>query len=75
MKFNINENVKVKLTDYGKEILRNNNYHYFYPIKEGNEGWSKWQLWALMEELGSYCGLGKSLPFETEIEIIENKNE
>lgn len=79
--FNINDNVRVKLTDYGRECLRRNhdelfarvgqkpNYPYQPPME--TDGWSQWQLWDLMRELGPYVGVGfRHTPFETNI-IIE----
>jgi hypothetical protein len=69
IRFNINNYVKVKLTDYGKSIIANNKYvltHY----KEDDDGWSKWQLWELMSVFGDYVSLGREVPFDTEIIII-----
>lgn len=78
IRFNINYYVRVKLTEYGKKILREN-YEEFrksFPLvgdyqepKEDENGWSKWQLWVLMSELGQYCCAGGNQPFETEIEL------
>lgn len=36
--------------------------------KEDSDGWSKWQLWVLMEQLGIYCTFDE-LPFETNIKF------
>jgi repressor LexA len=82
--FNINNYVKVCLTDYGRKCLRKNYnqlkaefggklpYSYTPPI-EDEGGWSRWQLWALMEDLGPYISITNS-PFETiiQFEIDEN---
>jgi hypothetical protein len=80
MEFNINEYVKVKLTDYGRkvhkedhdafwnEVVIKNRPAYKAPIEDEN-GWSKWQLWALMEAFGCHTGLGIEPCFETTIEI------
>ncbi len=86
MKFNINETVRVRLTDYGRAVLRDDwqsttNIYYaspeqrairgeYKPPKEDEHGWSEWQLWALMEAFGDHTGLGCRLSFETEIEIV-----
>jgi hypothetical protein len=79
MKFNINENVKVKLTDFGGSVLRKQHdelrkaysnvidFPKFQEPEKDENGYSKFQLWALMESLGSYCGMAKEYPFETEI--------
>lgn len=76
MEFNINENVKVKLTDKGKDIY----FHQYddYPTinasypKVDNNGYTRFQLWDLMKLYGSYMGLCKDLVFETTI-ILDNK--
>ena len=80
MKFNINDYVKVKLTDYGREIHKEKyvnlfqsvSYTYKYtPSIEDSEGYSIWQLWDLMNIFGPYLSMGMTkLPFETELEII-----
>lgn len=77
MKFNINETVRVKLTDFGRATLiqkaENLEKMYGFRIrkhpypKEDADGYSTWQMWKLMEDLGQYVGLGYQLPFETEI--------
>lgn len=80
MKFNINHNIKVRLTDLGRAIhekqhdtvLGNMRYKYPYnPPKEDENGWSKWQLWDFMATFGPYMGNGCDMPAETEIEILE----
>ncbi len=79
MKFNINNTVRVKLTDHGRKI------HHFQHLElnkqmprtrvpyraptEDAEGWSEWQLWHLIETFGPHVGMGMKQPFETEIEI------
>lgn len=82
MKFNVNHMVKVKLTEQGRRHIRTNHellYHNWrvpppYPtIEEDADGWSKWQLWRLMQEFGRYITMGFDAPFETEIEIIEGQ--
>lgn len=81
MKININDNVRVRLTDYGKEILRRNFYAWntdfpqafkeFALPKEDSEGWSLWQIWCLMETFCKFMPLGGEVPFHTEIEIAD----
>jgi hypothetical protein len=83
MKFNINHEVKVKLTDYGRKIHKQqwddlvNTYPSvtmkYTPPKEDRNGWSKWQLWQLMYTFGECIYNGAVLPFETTIEIIEER--
>jgi hypothetical protein len=86
MKFNVNDNVKVKLTDKGRIALQENHQKFlarmeahslkvsnllkvFTPKKEDANGWSTWQLWHLMEELGPHISIGMDPPFEPNIEI------
>lgn len=82
MKFDINNKVKVKLTEVGKSVLREQ-YKVIkavYPWlpdfvlpDEDENGWSKWQLWELMQKFGHVMYNGGDIPFETEIEIIEDQ--
>lgn len=74
MELNVNDIVKVKLTDFGKDIY----YHQFDEFNRiygyelikpkfpevDNEGYAKFQLWELMKLYGEYFIMGKSeLPF------------
>jgi hypothetical protein len=82
MKFNINDYVRVKLTPEGVEYLRQKHENSLadchkrgfpgFPFKTpvtDKDGWSNWQLWDLMSSFGADIGPGRSLLFETEIEI------
>ena len=60
--YNINDKVRVKLTDFGRSLIS-------YPIEEDASGYSEWQLWCLMREFGEYMQMGFKLPIETQIEI------
>lgn len=83
LNFNINDNVRVKLTPYGKKMLKEDYFTYwneynprmlmeYMAPKEDEYGYSTWQLWDLMAHLGKYQTLGKvELPFETDI-LIED---
>ena len=87
MKFNINNYVRVRLTDKGRDIHKNRyddlmKYHRrkgyippfpYTPVKEDENGWSIWQLWMLMSIFGEhmYCGFDNVL--EPEIEIVEEQ--
>lgn len=81
--FNINDNVSVKLTDYGRTILEHQHYTLYekisgdipkyVPPTEDDDGWSKWQLWSLMSAFGSSIYMGSNLPFETTIKIHHPK--
>lgn len=76
---NVNKNVRVKLTDRGREIHRQNfdkflalcpgfPYAYRQP-EEDADGWSNWHIWELMSEFGNQMHMGMPLPFETTIEL------
>jgi hypothetical protein len=84
MKFNINQYVKVKLTEKGKEILLNDHNRIDKQLKESGakglgtfilrldkDGYYKEQLWKVMRVFGEHMSNGYEPPFETEIEIVE----
>ena len=73
MLFNINQNVRVKLNDYGRKIHKEYFDHLaeglntslkYAPPKEDAEGWSSWQLWHLMRVFGPYLWVGGKVPFD-----------
>jgi len=75
-KFNLNEYVKVKLNSYGIQLLRNQHNELkqripflgeFRPPTVDENGFAEYQLHDFMGCLGQYVGIGKRLPFETEI--------
>lgn len=83
--FNVNDYVKVKLTDRGKYIY----YHQFDDInmniiKKGcqplnpieltydEDGYVEFQLWHLMSIFGAYLFNGCDIPFETTIKFEIN---
>lgn len=83
MKFNVNNSVRVRLTDTGHDVLERNHRALFtgYPEREFPEmrqvvedanGWSEWQLWDLMSQFGTSLYNGCDVPFETEIEITDS---
>lgn len=76
--FNMNDLVLVKLTPFGREMLKkdhdelwnsNNTAYKYQPVIEDEEGWSKWQMWVLMSFLGKYFAIGCDLPFEMDVKI------
>lgn len=67
VKINLNDKVRVKLTDHGRAVCQK---HWGEPPKEDADGWSTWQLWVLMQEFGQHMYLGCPSPFE-DIEVIE----
>lgn len=84
MEFNINNKVKVRLTDVGREIRRKkferdrldfeSTCKRPYPLEfsekaEDEHGWSEWQMWELFQEFGADIGMGLPPPFETTIQL------
>lgn len=70
---NLNEHIKVKLTDKGKEIYRNY-YHdiddKFVPTLDvDEEGFCKFQLWEFMKIFGEHFRMCGGLPCETNVKI------
>ena len=79
---NINDEVWVKLNDHGREIAKKEwddlvaenpkvTLKYRHPF-EDEEGWSRWQLWNLMQTFGSHLVMGRIPPFDTEIRTKED---
>lgn len=81
MKFNVNDYVNVKLTKRGHEIINNLRSglstsiptHDWSNYLADTDGWLKIQLWRLMELFGPHMGPGAAIPFETTIELLEQK--
>lgn len=84
VKINLNEVVKVKLTDLGKEIY----YHQFDELnrrcgktvckpsfpKEDTEGYTEFQLWNFVEIYGEHIGMAKPNVIEP-LEIVYELSE
>ena len=80
--FNINDVVKVKLTDMGKDIY----YHQYdeFNLTQGytetdENGYTKFQLWELMRLYGKFINMTgtverNTLPFHTNIFISERND-
>lgn len=75
---NLNDKVRVRLTDIGREHHRKRHEEIFAPFgdqypytppKTDADGWSEFQHWELMHDFGSVVGLGMNVPFETAIQI------
>lgn len=73
--FNLNDYVWVKLTDAGRVAHRNHwerlsfgTVHDYKPVDE-IDGWSRWQLWELMQVFGGSLYNGCNVPFETTIRM------
>jgi repressor LexA len=86
--FNVNGYVRVKLTAVGLLELARQHDALYNAIAYRNagierpvwkapevdaEGWSRWQLHELMQQLGPLCFNGAPVPFETTI-IIEQED-
>ena len=80
--FNVNDYVWVKLTPVGLKILERNFYELrrafpnlpkqFTPPLMDDEGYTKYQMWSLMNDFGNYMVMGGQSPFETDV-IFETK--
>ncbi len=70
---NLNEYIKVKLTDKGKEIYRNyynDIYDDYVPTLDvDEEGFCKFQLWYFMRIFGEHFNMGGGLLCETDVKI------
>ncbi|CAB4147733.1 hypothetical protein UFOVP431_45 [uncultured Caudovirales phage] len=64
MLFNVNHDVKVRLTDHGRSILAKEG------LSQPREGWAKFKLWELMSIFGPHLCNGCKQPFETQVDII-----
>ena len=83
-KFNINDEVKVRLTEQGKAVLQKqlaervqrwnceNRCPYQSRTKDAN-GYIKFQLWELMHLFGNDLYNGCQVPFETTL-LIDDKD-
>lgn len=70
--YNINDKIKVKLTEHGKTILRNevadtmrklqnlNLPDDYFPYPEDEDGYTEFQLWDFMNIFGSHFYMGGS---------------
>ncbi|EUJ29627.1 hypothetical protein [Listeria cornellensis] len=68
--FNINNGIKVKLTDAGVQhfidFYKNEPYHRVCTPDIDAEGYTKFSMWMLMKIYGSQMNMGsRDLPFET----------
>lgn len=84
MKINLNDRVKVKLTDYGKEIYRNQwislNECYgreivkVHDAEEDEEGYATFLLWDFMNIYGEHIRMGNINVIEPLDLIVEMEN-
>ena len=79
MKFNLNDRIRVQLTDTGRAIHRAEHVKAFtgydaklypyMPPDEDADGWSRWQLWDFMARFGPHISMTGDLSVMTDIEI------
>ena len=78
--FDINNYVYVQLTERGISELKRQHDEFngfcnlgeFEPPATDEGGWSKHQMWELMQSLGSRCGNGFNNPFMTGFRFNED---
>ena len=83
-RINLNQIVRIQLTETGREILRQDTDKLnawirrenpvgtliaYDTVIEDSGGWSRWQLWSVMQIFGSAIGPGQPPPFATEIDV------
>ncbi len=76
MKFNINNYVKVKLTDRGRKILEDQHAEIKKSLPNAEplyipdeDGFVRFQLWELISTFGKHIYHGCDIPFETTIDL------
>jgi len=77
LKININDKVRVRLTEYGKQCLAENYAKLSMAspnLKPDADGWTEWQLWHLMQEFGQHIAMGLPVPFEANEMLIPQPN-
>jgi hypothetical protein len=72
MQFNINDSVQVKLTDYGRDILRQKQDSRHSLERVDAQGYTRFQLWELMNIFGSHIYNGATRQcFDANIVLLE----
>ena len=85
-KFNINNYVKVKLTDYGVSVLKKHhdarNLESLalggeglgeFELKVDQDGYYVTQLWKLMSIFGNHMFYGGNISFETNVILVDGE--
>lgn len=70
--FNVNEYVRVRLTDVGRRIYEKSWRDVGVeplPLKTDDKGWTEFQMWEMCHYFGSHMNNGARVPFETTIQI------
>ena len=79
MLFNMNDSVKVRLTEYGRNVIKAEHEREFagnldrFPYTgtpTDEEGYTQFQLWVLAKTFGHVMNNGAKLAFDTEIKIV-----
>jgi len=80
VRFNVNDRVRVRLTDFAHARLLDNHIELravsgrdtrYHPPTEDAAGWSTWQLWVLMQQLGPHVRMsGPNLFVDNVIELL-----
>ena len=65
-KTNLNNYIKVKLTEKGIDILKQR-YGTDYPIDIDDEGYTKFQMWDFARLFGEHMGMGFCLVCQTNV--------
>ena len=73
VRINLNEKVKFKLSEYGKEIYRHR-FEYNKEPKLDDDGYMEMQLWAFMNIFGEHMIMGISEVLKP-LEIIYEQEE
>ena len=80
--FNINDQVKVRVTAVGHRALKSDHFELFRERghtramelytspREDTDGWSTWTMWDLMRSLGPHMRMGDPSPIETTILLL-----
>lgn len=84
MTYDLNQNVEITLTKLGQQIIiaEREKLKLIWPKNDWSihKNWNeqnkvKWQLWEVFELFGEHISLGGSLPFETEITLLDEVKE
>lgn len=85
MEFNLNYKVRVRLTDHGRKLHREDHERFwmsvdrldmardYHPPVEDADGWSEFQLWVLMNTFGQFMGMALPPVMNMTIQIPENQ--
>lgn len=72
IRMNINDPVWIKITPRGEQILHEHYQSLNMPTPEFKKNWdgfTKFQLWEVMNYFGAHMHNGADVPFETEINL------